>query len=178
MKIEINETIEIPEGINVDLSNNKIKLKKQDAELEKDIPNIPIKKQDNKLIINKKSATKNDKKLIKTAISHIKNMIKGLDEKFTYKLQICSVHFPMTVEKKEKQIIVKNFLGEKKERKAKILDNVDVKIDKEFVIIESTNKESAGQTAANIETATKVSNRDRRRFQDGIWMVSKDNKEI
>jgi large subunit ribosomal protein L6 len=64
------------------------------------------------------------------------------------------VHFPIAVSKEGKNILIKNFLGENKLRKAKILDNADVKIEKDIIKIESFNKEAAGQTAANIEKAT------------------------
>jgi len=128
MKKDIKETIEIPEGINVEIVENKITMKKDSNELIRTIPEVEIKKQDNKIEISKKASTKNDKKLIKTFMAHIQNMIKGLEEKFIYKLQICSVHFPMNVEKQGNEIIIKNFLGETKERKAKLLDNVDVKV--------------------------------------------------
>ncbi|MBU0957451.1 MAG: 50S ribosomal protein L6 [Nanoarchaeota archaeon] len=178
MKRDILESVEIPEGIEVELDKNKITIKNKDVTLTKQIINLPIKIKDNKIIFEKKNANKNDKKIIKTFLVHMKNMIQGVQEKFTYKLQIASSHFPITVEKNNNLIIIKNFLGERKDRISKILEDVDVKIEGEFITIESNNKESAGQTAANLETATKIRNRDRRRFQDGIYITDKAGKEI
>lgn len=178
MKKDINEVIEIPEGVNVDIVGSKITIKKDSNELTKRIPGFSVKKNNNALEIKIPNATKNIKKLVNTFKAHIKNIFQGLNEKFIYKLQICSTHFPITVEKKDNQIIIKNFLGEKKDRIAKILDNTEVKVDKEFITVESHNKEAAGQTAANIESSTRIKNRDRRRFQDGIYITEKAGKEI
>lgn len=121
---------------------------------------------------------KNHKKIIKTTEAHIKNMILGVTEGYEYRLQICSVHFPITASADKEKLSIKNFLGETKERKAKILPNVQLKVEGDIIKITSADKEAAGQTAANIETATKIKNRDRTRFQDGIWIIQKANKEI
>lgn len=53
-----------------------------------------------------------------------------------------------------------------------------MKIEKDVIKIESFNKEAAGQTAANIEKTTMVRAKDRRVFQDGIFITEKYGKEI
>ncbi|HLC99276.1 MAG TPA: 50S ribosomal protein L6, partial [Candidatus Nanoarchaeia archaeon] len=73
---------------------------------------------------------------------------------------------------------VANFLGEKTPRKLKIKDGVKVKVEGEFVVVEGIRKEDAGQVAANIEILTKVKGRDRRIFQDGIYIIEKDGKQM
>ena len=72
-----------------------------------------------------------------------------------------------------KQFVVKNFLGERIPRKAKILPGVDVKVQGDFITVQSISKDAAGQTAANIETMMKVRGKDRRIFQDGIYIIEK-----
>lgn len=174
MKTKIEETIKIPEGISVELKGNTIIIKKDEKVIERKINgNFNIKIEENQIILSHEKATKKEKKQIKTMAAHIKNAIKGMEKNFVYKLQICYVHFPMNVSIRGNEVVIKNFLGEKKERIAKILPGVNVKIEGDVIIVESYDKEKAGQTAANIELATKIKNRDRRVFQDGIFIIEK-----
>ena len=183
MKKDITETIEIPGGIEILAEGDMLVLNKGGEEskmiLTKQLgTKVVMRKEDRKIIFEAMKATKRELKIINTIRAHIKNMIQGFDKKFVYKLKVCSVHFPIAVSKEGKNILIKNFLGENKLRKAKILDNVDVKIEKDIIKIESFNKEAAGQTAANIEKTTRVRAKDRRVFQDGIFIIEKDGKEI
>lgn len=171
-KKRIENIIEIPEGFDVEVSEKEIKIKKNGEEIERKL-SYPITKQNNQIIIKAERPTKKNIRLMNTTLAHIRNIISGLQEKYVYKLQIASVHFPMSVNVHGNEIIIKNFLGETKDRKAKILPGAEVKIEKDIITVGSSDKEKAGQTAANIETATKIKARDRRIFQDGIYIIEK-----
>ncbi len=175
---ELRREIEIPEGMEVEIKNNEIHAKKGGEEIRKRFPKVMVEKEGNKIVIKTRKATRREKKQINTIFSHVENILKGLEEKFIYKLQICAVHFPMTVRIEGEEVRIKNFLGETKERKARILKDVEVKIEGEIITVESHDKEAAGQTAANIEKATEIKNKDTRIFQDGIFMVEKAGRKI
>jgi large subunit ribosomal protein L6 len=174
----IKQEIDIPEGTEVELEGNEVRFKRQGKETKRKILGVLIEKKDNKLVIKTLRSTKREKKQINTSIAHINNLIAGLEEDFVYKLQVCSVHFPMNISVKDNFIIIKNFFGETKERKARILDGAEVKLEKELITVTSPNKEIAGQTAANIEKAAKIKSKDRRIFQDGIFIIEKSGKKI
>ncbi len=174
------DKLEIPKNVQVDLVNNTIKVKGPKGELQKELklPHTEVKKENNYIAFKSKSLSRKEKRIINTYKSHIKNMFEGVNKEFTYKLKICSGHFPMTVEIKGNEFIVKNFFGEKIPRKAKILPNVKVAINKDEVNVSGINKELASQTAANIERATTITNRDKRVFMDGIWIIEKEGVPI
>ena len=180
MKKEISERIEIPEGIELIIEGNTITIKGPQGENKKkfDLKNLILHKDHNHILVSCKKASKKEKKRINTMKAHLKNMIDGVSKRFEYQMKICFSHFPITVEVKDNELIIKNFLGERANRKSKILNGANVDLDKEFITVSSVNREIAGQTAANIEKATKVRKRDRRVFQDGIFITSKAGKEI
>ncbi|MAG79166.1 50S ribosomal protein L6 [Candidatus Pacearchaeota archaeon] len=180
MKKEIFQNIEIPEGIEVKIDRNSLSIKGPKGENKKtfNINKIVLEKKDNLIIIGSKKATKTEKRMINTITAHINNMIKGVQEEFEYKLKICFSHFPISVEIKGNEAMVKNFLGEKIPRKLRIVKGVNVNIDKDIITIKSTDKELAGQVTANFEKATKIRAKDRRVFQDGIYLINRAGKEI
>lgn len=175
MKNKIEEKISIPEGFSCEYKNQIIICKKDSINLFRkiDVSDIEIKIKDSVITLYCKNATKREKKIINSFIEHIKNMFKGMNEKFAYKLEACNVHFPMTLKIEGNKLAINNFLGEKTPRYAEILPNVDVDIKGQVITLASHDKEAAGQTAANFEKATKVRNRDRRIFQDGIYITQK-----
>ncbi|MAG02427.1 50S ribosomal protein L6 [Candidatus Pacearchaeota archaeon] len=173
------EEIEIPEGINVECEDHKLVMKKDDRVVERMIhPFIVLKIDGGRIIISTERDRKIERKLFGTNKAHIKNMIKGLEEGFTYKLKIANVHFPMTAshDKNKNELVVKNFLGEKKDRRIKLVEGVDIKISEDAIEINGWDIEKAGQVATNIEKGTRVRNKDRRVYQDGIFISEKPGR--
>ncbi len=179
----MKKEIAIPEKVEVNVEGKKVVVKGEKGELVRDFSDprynktITIEKTDSSIVI----ATDEKKrrittKMINTIAAHIKNMIRGVQQSFEYKLKIHYVHFPITVEVKDGKVLVKNFLGEKGARVAKIVADTSVKIEKDTIVVSSANIEHAGQTAANIEQACRVGSKDRRVFQDGIFITEKPQR--
>ena len=178
MKHHILEKLTIPEGISCEYTNKVMRCTNSKKSLEKKIsvPSTEIKIHSNEIILDCKKGNKNNFKGIMSAIAHIKNLFAGLQENFIYRLESCNVHFPMTMKIEGEKVKINNFLGEKVPREAKILPGVEVKIDGPKITVSSSDREAAGQTAANLEKATKLRGRDKRIFQDGIYITEKPGR--
>ena len=173
--------IEIPESVNLEVDARTVKVRGPAGENVLTIRNavIGVKKENSSIVLfSRGNFTKREKRLINTNAAHIRNMIRGSLKPYEYKLKICSGHFPMSVSLEKESIIVKNFLGEKIARKAKVVNGSNVTIKGDEITVTSSNKEVAGQTAANIEQCTRITNKDRRVFQDGIYIISKGGKSV
>ena len=172
---EIARTIEIPEGISVSFSQDVFTVRGPLGTVERKLwyPGVKIDVREGEVVVDAVSSRKEQKAMVGTFTSHIKNMIKGVNEGFECKMSIVYSHFPMQVKVDGKSFIIGNFLGEKKPRVAKILGETKVKVTGNEVTITGINKEDVGQTAANIEQKTKIRRFDPRVFQDGIYIVQK-----
>ena len=180
MREKIIEEIKIPEGVECSLTDGIFKCKKGDVELKREI-SLPRTKMDiskEKITFVCEKGNKKNRAIVKSFRIHVENMFKGLEDKFTYELEICHVHFPMTVKVESEEIVIDNFLGEKFKRRAKILPGVEVEVKGNKINVSGHDVETAGQTAANIEKAARVREKDRRIFQDGIFITNKRGRKI
>jgi large subunit ribosomal protein L6 len=176
MEFEIN----ILEGVEVSVEGNIIRVKKADKELTREFPVNQLKIEISTSVVKLSNFTENakSKALVGTFRAHIRNMIKGVGQPFEYKLKICSAHFPMSVKQSSNEIQVQNFLGEKKPKKIKTIPNVNVKIEGQDITVTSSDIELAGIMASKLEQSTRLRKKDRRIFQDGIFIVSKAGKKV
>lgn len=173
--VVLREEIPIPDGIDVIIDDN-VTVKGQKGQLTRKFsyPGIIIKKDNGNVVLEANFPKKKDKAMLGTTRSHIRNMITGLTDGFTYNMKIVYAHFPMTVKTGGDKVTIENFLGERYPRTAKIVGNTKVKVQGDQVTVTGVNKEEVGQTMANLEQATKVKGRDPRVFQDGIYLVSRE----
>ncbi|MFH0817315.1 MAG: 50S ribosomal protein L6 [Candidatus Micrarchaeota archaeon] len=161
--------IKVPQGVKFSIEGGKISVEGAKGKLSRTFP-----EKDLKLTAKDDSveAFAPELMVMNTIEAHIKNMFIGVTEGYSKKMQILYAHFPITVEVKAPFIMIKNFQGEKKPRRAKIAGGTKVEVKGQEVFISGIDKENVGQTAANIRIATKIRKRDSRVFQDGIYTVS------
>jgi large subunit ribosomal protein L6 len=172
---EVSETIETPDGVQVNLEGRKITVKGPKGTLVRDFSFAPISIELNgkNVRISAEWPRKKEASLVGTLHSHVQNMIAGVTKGFTYKLKIVFSHFPISVKLKDKTVLIENFTGERSPRRAKIIGNVQVKIQSEDVIVQGIDLEDVSQTAANVEQATKVKRKDPRIFLDGLYIYER-----
>ncbi len=171
-----NKTIEIPSGIEFTVGTNEVTMKKDSKSITRKMDGcIKLSKEGNNLLLSIKSSRKSQRREFGSAKSHIKNMIEGLEKGFEYELEVCNVHFPMTVnfDKAKSEFIIKNILGEKSPRIIKVSNKIEAEIKMPKIKIKCYDLEAAGQAAANLEKISKIRYRDRNKFQDGIFITKK-----
>ncbi|ODS41929.1 MAG: 50S ribosomal protein L6 [Candidatus Altiarchaeales archaeon IMC4] len=175
----MDASLDIPEGIGVEVDKNLVKVKGPKGEVERRFgANVKISKKDNEIILSVGSSKRKEAACLGSVAAHIKNMMGGVARGVNYKLKILYSHFPMTVKVHGDEVLIDNFLGEKYPRKSRILPGVKVGIKGQDITVDGIDKEAVAQTAANIEYATKIRGRDPRVFQDGIYLTEKDGKHL
>jgi large subunit ribosomal protein L6 len=173
---EISRSIPIPDGIVISVDGRKVTVRGEKATLTRDFShaNLSIETDGKDVRVWALWPRKKEASLVGTIESHIKNMITGVTKGFTYKMKIVFSHFPITVKVDGRSLMVENFTGERRARKAKIIGDVKVKIETEDIIVQGAVLEDVSQTAANIEQMTRVTNKDPRVFLDGIFVYERN----
>ncbi len=168
----------VPDDVNIEIrrinpSEVEVIVKGPKGELNKKLKGkrieVSLKEKDGKKVVDVECE---EIAMINTSLSHIENMIVGVREGFVRKMVVRYSHFPMNLEVKGNELIIKNFLGERVPRRARIVGNTSVKVKGQELFVEGINKEEVSQTVANIRQATKIKKKDFRVFQDGIYPIS------
>ncbi len=180
---EIHHEIDIPEGVTVtvDHENNEnhtvVKGPKGTLERRFRYRGVRVDVTDGKVTVHKDLPRREHKAICGTYAAHIRNMLRGVSEGWTYNLKIVYNHFPIKAAVQGETFVIENFLGERHPRKADIYPDVKVQVKGADVVVEGIDRQHVGQTAANIESATRITGRDIRVFQDGIYIVDKGATE-
>lgn len=169
----------IPDGVEVRWEKNTLYVKGPLGEIKKEIKSpllgkiIHVEIKDNKFLVSSIKEKKKYKAMVGTIIAHLRNMVHGVTKGYKYVMKVVSLHFPPNIKVQGDKVVITNFLGEKTPRVAKIVGSSKVSIKGDTIEITGINKEDVGQTANNVEQATRVVGKDRRIFQDGIYIWEK-----
>jgi len=172
-KPEIITNLQVPVGTSITESNKIVSVNGKLGNISKDFTRLPatLLIQGDNITIKPYGRRKKDLAIANTARSIIANMIKGVNQGFEYKLKIIYAHFPIAVKVKDNLVFVENFFGERSARISRIHGrSTKVVIQGDDVVVSGPNLEEVSQTAADIEASTKVKNKDRRVFLDGLYI--------
>jgi large subunit ribosomal protein L6 len=175
----MEKKFKIPAGASVSVSGKEVTVKGPRGELKRrfDDPRfahaIEFGVSGDEFYARTGSERRNAASMAGTIVGHVKNMAHGVTDGYKYTLKIVYTHFPVTVSVKGNEVEIKNFLGERGTRRARVIGDAKVTADKESVTVTGADIESVSQTAANIEQACRLTRRDRRIFIDGIYLSEK-----
>uniref|UniRef100_A0A6N2MPW8 Large ribosomal subunit protein uL6 alpha-beta domain-containing protein n=1 Tax=Salix viminalis TaxID=40686 RepID=A0A6N2MPW8_SALVM len=156
-----SETMDIPDGVKVKISARIIevegprgKLARNFKHLNLDFQLIKDEEGKRKLKIDAWFASRKTSAAIRTALSHVENLITGVTKGYRYKMRFVYAHFPInaSISNSNTAIEIRNFLGEKKVRKVNMLEGVSI---------------------VRSEKKCHVKNKDIRKFLDGIYVSEK-----
>lgn len=173
--VEYKDDIELPEGITASKEKHTLVIKGSKGENRREFRHFKLSMnvETNKVQIYCRLPSIKQKALCGTWSAHVRNMVGGVEHGFEYELKIVYAHFPIKTQVKGDVFSIENFLGERYPRSARIMPEVKIKTKGDQVLVSGINKEYVGQTAVNIELATKIKRYDPRVFQDGIYIVRK-----
>ena len=160
--------MKIPPGTEVVAEGNKISVIGKRGKLERNfgVKGAIIESKSGEIVVSC-----NILRLANTIEAHIANMLKGASEGFEFTMHAVYSHFPLSFEVKGKNLLIKNFLGEKNPRVAAMIGDTKIEVKGQDITISGPSKEDVGQTVSNIKHATRISKRDSRVFQDGLYIV-------
>ncbi|MED6107504.1 60S ribosomal protein L9 [Stylosanthes scabra] len=168
-----SETMNIPEGVS-------IKVHAKVVEVEGPRGKLLIKDENGqkKLKIDAWFGSRKTSAAIRTALSHVENLITGVTKGYRYEMRFVYAHFPInaSISSNNASIKIRNFLGEKKVRKVDMLEGVSVvrseKV-KDELILDGNDIELVSRSCALINQKCHVKNKDIRKFFDGIYVSEK-----
>ncbi len=175
-KEDILAEVEIPEKVTAKFENNILEVSGPQGIVNKDFEKIPISLTINgkKIIIKPWGKRRKDLAITNTSRSIIRNMITGVLDGYTYKLKVVFAHFPISIKIKGKQISIENFFGERLPRVTDIIGDCKLSVEDEDLVIKGPSLEDVSQTAANVELGTRIKDKDKRVFLDGLYVYSKE----
>ncbi|WVZ82942.1 hypothetical protein U9M48_030143 [Paspalum notatum var. saurae] len=177
-----SETMDIPEGVTVKVAAKVVTVEGPRGKLTRNFKHLNLDFQlqegGRKLKVDAWFGTRRTMAAIRTAISHVQNLITGVTKGYRYKMRFVYAHFPInaSITNSNTAIEIRNFLGEKKVRKVDMLEGVTIlrseKV-KDELILDGNDIELVSRSAALINQKCHVKNKDIRKFLDGIYVSDK-----
>ncbi|KAK1266269.1 60S ribosomal protein L9 [Acorus gramineus] len=183
-----SQTMDIPEGVTVKVKAKMIEVEGPRGKLIRNFKHLNLDFQllekERKLKVDAWFGSRKTMAAIRTAISHVQNLITGVTKGYRYKMRFVYAHFPInaSITNSNRSIEIRNFLGEKKVRKVDMLEGVSVvrseKV-KDELILDGNDIELVSRSCALINQVQKchVKKKDIRKFLDGIYVSERKTAE-
>ncbi|KAF4122493.1 large subunit ribosomal protein L9e [Geosmithia morbida] len=183
--IHSQESLDIPEGVKVSIKTRVITVEGPRGKLVRDLSHLAVvfgQPKKNTISIEIHHGNRKNVAALRTVRSIINNMIVGVTKGFKYKMRYVYAHFPINVilDKKAEsglwEVEIRNFIGEKYVRRVVMQTGVDVEVSKnqkDELVLTGNSLENVSQSAADIQQACRVRNKDIRKFLDGLYVSEK-----
>ncbi|MFC7154187.1 50S ribosomal protein L6 [Halomarina halobia] len=170
--------IELPDEVSASMDHLDLTVEGPNGSVTRRLwyPDVAVTVDDGSVVIETETENRKTNATVGTFESHVRNMVHGVTEGWEYEMKVLYSHFPMQVSVEGNDVVINNFLGEKAPRRTTIHGDTEVRVDGEEITLTGSDKESVGQTAADIEQLTRINDKDTRVFQDGVYITSKPTR--
>ena len=143
----------IPDKVKVDIKDGtKVSVEGPLGKLYREFPDVvEIKKEDNKIVVSKKSDTRFGRAMWGTARALINNMVVGVSKGFEKKLEINGIGYRAEL----KGNTLRLMLGYSHPIDYEIPEGIKVQVDRNIITVKGIDKEKVGQVAAIIRSFRK-----------------------
>jgi large subunit ribosomal protein L6 len=170
--------LDIPEEVSAEMDHLELTVDGPNGSVTRRLwyPDVSVSVEGDDVVVASEADDAKTMSTLGTFESHIENMFHGVTTGWEYEMEVFYSHFPMQVDVEGDEVVIENFLGERAARRTPIHGNTDVQVDEEQVTLSGPDIEAVGQTAADIEQLTRVTDKDVRVFQDGVYITGKPNR--
>jgi len=183
-QIHATKTLAIPKDVTVTVKNRRVTVKGPRGQLARDFQHLRV-----DLFVEKAGKGQQVRAelwfgnratlaSLRTILSHINNMIVGVTKGYLFKMKYVYAHFPISIVigNDKKTIEVKNYLGEKQERVIQLIGTTSAKLSKDIdgtkdeITLQGISLDDVSQSAARIQQIASVTDKDIRKFLDGVYV--------
>jgi len=179
------EKLTVPDGVDVKILARTVTVTGPRGKLTKDLKHLNVsfvRRAPTLIEIHLHHGLRKDVATLRTVKTLIENMITGVTKGYKYKMRYVYAHFPINVNienvDSKTQVEIRNFIGEKIVRRVVMLPGVTVEPSanvKDELVLSGNSLENVSQSAADIQQACHVKNKDIRKFLDGIYVSERGN---